>query len=481
MDEYDYEPELPTAIDPEPPLRCFTVADAIAQGSYRPRPVAKLDSGASQQQLTEQNIPFHTSDRPTRPSMLRLKSESSAFQDLVSPRPTRPLTATEPRHSFASFASGARDRSSSHESTTSSASYTDEFQQASERRRTVRELADSINRKHANKPAKKQANSQNSTKTSKTTPSKQQLAAEMEMVPERPEPTSNESGTESTDFYSDSLSYDDVNASSKPLTLKGVIERRGTVERYREGLRYGTTHTPRSRKLNIHKSLMEESPLACEKKLDPHISPFHGQHQTHHSRTPARGILKNSGMQESPVRIVSKSSVDMSDAMFATVDSGIGSESIQDTMSTSSGASRSSKSFSNPLTSPESEIPPSGSRLYSDHRQRQSGSSARQKSEIPLEIPEAQQKPLRKQLSKSNSLPKDVLPVDAPESPPFSDEEDDQSTSSSNTYRCPSAPAGSLLSDNQSESQALFPVKDDSLVEEVANLHTASHTSPIRR
>jgi len=206
VDEYDYEQELTNAIDSDPPLRCFTVADAIAQGSYRPRPVAKLESSASQPQLSDQNSPSHSSDRPTRPSLLRLKSESSAFQDLISPRSNRPLTATEPRSSFASYASGARDRSSSHESTASSTSYTDDFLQASERRRTVRELADSINRKHANKHIKKQSKTQtnsNSTKTSKPAPSKQlQHSTEMEMVLERPEPALNDTGAELSDICS---------------------------------------------------------------------------------------------------------------------------------------------------------------------------------------------------------------------------------------------------------------------------------------
>jgi len=220
--------------------------------------------------------------------------------------------------------------------------------------------------------------------------------------------------------------------------------------------------------------------LAFEKKSDPQISPFHGQHQNHPSRTPARGILKNSGIQESPVRTVSKSSVGTPDSVFTTVDSGIGAESVQDITSLSSGASRTSKFSSNLLTSSESEMPPNGSFFYQDVRQEQSQSSSKQKSKNAPGNPE-QLKPLRKQLSKSNSLPKDVLPIDVPESPPFSDEEDDHSTSSSNMYRCPSAPAGSLLSDNSNESQALFPVKDDSLVEEVTRTHVSTHTSPIRR
>ena len=475
---------MPASVDHDPPLRCFTVADAIAQGSLRPRPVAKLDPSSPQQQ-SDQHGSSHSSDRPARPSLLRLKSESSAFQDLISPRSTRPLTATEPRSSFASFASSVRDRSSSHDSTASSASHTDDYQQASERRRTVRELADSINRKHANKHTKKQGSCQanaNVTRNSKSSlPSRQQQhTAEMEMVVERPEPAPNENRIDSSDCYAD-FNSDDVTASSKPIPLKGAIERRGTVERHREGLRYGANPVLRSRKLNVHKALAEESPLVTEKKSDPHISPFYGQHQNH-SRTPAKSILKNSGIHGSPVRVLS-STVGTPDSVFGAVDSGIVGEFVQDGMSTSSGASRTSKSFSsNLLTSSESEMPPDDPRCYLDIRHEKPEKCANQKTRINAGNPESRHKILQKQLSKSNSLPKDVTPVDVPESPPpSSDEEDDQSTSSSNMYRCPSAPAGSLLSDNHTEAQSLFLIKDDSLVDESCNEHIIPQTSPIRR
>ena len=489
VDEFEYEQDMmcsiPVEADPKPPLRCFTVADAIAQGSFRPRPVSKLDSDQTQQ-TTDQ----HTSDRPTRPSLLRLKSESSAFQDLASPRSNRPQTATEPRGSFQSFIAGSRDRSSSHESTASSTSYTDEMQQASERRRTVRELADSINRKHAKKHPKKSNNQSNAnpSRNPKITPPGKPQAYEMEIVPERPEPAPNDTNVDQDEPFGDQMVYDGITPNSKPLCLKGAIERRGTVERYREGLRYGTPPSAlRNRKLNIQKSLAEESHLASDKKSDPLISPFHGQPQMHPTRTPARGILKNSGVQGSPVRVLSKRADGAHDHAFVGSDSGMGSEFAPDSLSTFSSVSKSSRYHcsSNQMTSPECENLPDDMANYATAM----GRSDMTKSQIKSASSEiSNQKSLHKQLSKSNSLPKDVLPIDIPESPTqFSDDED--ASASSSFQRCPSAPAGSLLSDSCTEAQTLFPVKDDSLVEDSPSSSTSAstwrdhpkQTSPIRR
>ena len=468
QDDFDDDPPQSfSGADADPPLRCFSVADAIAQGSYCPRPVAKMETSSP---LPEQHSLTPTSEAPARPSMLRLKSESSAFHDMISPRSaTRPLTATESQSVFAGFSHGSRDRSSSHESTASSTSYTEDFQQASERRKSVRELAESINRKHANKHDKKQTvNTSNLPLSTKVMIPPKQHTCEIDVLPERQEPIASHSETNVS--TREGQSYDVITASSKPLCLKAAaIERKGTVERKREGLnKYGhSLSAMTTRKLNIHTSLAEEGPLKVEKKSDPHISAFTGQQQG--GRPPARGILKNSGLQGSPARTSSKRASQLPEA-FGACDSGFESELVLDTMSC---PDHSLKHGFNPLTSPdceeaadyeyEKELPGD---VDITQRSRMSPASGSRKSSP---------KSHKKSLSKSNSLPSSDSPTLTP-----SDDE-----SETDWQRCPSAPAASLLSEDSSEPQALFPIKDDSLVEDATTpaawSEPSKQTSPIRR
>ena len=381
--------------------------------------------------------------------MLRLKSESSAFQDLASPRASRAQTTMEQKAASSGFSYGARDRSSSHESTTSSTSHSDDVQHSSERRRSVRELADSINRKHKQS---KNPGASNLPRVSKVMTPVKQSTNEVELYNEKQQVPDDSA----SDRYK---TYDGLGTNTKPISLiaASAIERRGTVERHRENLKYGTqSFTPHSRKHNLQqKPLAEETHDLPGKRNDPRISPFMGQ--SHATRAPARGILKNASAQNSPVRVVGKSvSTNRDLESLATTDSGLGNDLSHENLSFLSG-SRSSKSlYSSQLTSPETEFSLDRSALY--EYDENSKYPANRAQDVVTTKSSRRRRP-------NKSASNHDINVEYSESPSFFQFDDPEDTPSTSTFhRCPSAPAATFLAENSGENRTLFPIKDDSLL-----------------
>ncbi|XP_076821673.1 mitogen-activated protein kinase kinase kinase 1-like isoform X2 [Clavelina lepadiformis] len=485
-------------------LRCFSFADALIRN---PLQTLKSETITSSYAEVSQANPSPTTDRPVRPSLLRLRSESSAFRDTFSHRALQAFDS-----SFQPTTS--RDRSSSRESSTSSASCCNDFQRASERRMSVKELADSINRKHNKQDEKtktdmkKSSTKSPSASTSLPRPRKLETKGTKKNFTSSPNSNPHVSDSPKESKYE----VDDLLAYSKPLPLKGAIERRGTMERFKEGLKYGS-HLPtgfHNRKSNLLPKTDEEtSNPSDQKRSDPHLSPFHGQSHGPASRPPARGILKNSGIPMAPAppkRLPSSASSGASatpESFATTSDSGLGCDLAQDSMSLMSSTSRSpvhSKSTQQ-LTSPDSESPSDETRLF--NRVQKAAHKEDSAFESPSSERTLQQKLRRpKQLrrphrggnltkskvdlhkQKSNSLPKNIRGLEDDENDPDSVsftrsvEEEACSSSVSDRRRCPSAPAASLLCDPVDHSQ-LFDSKDDTALDECSTASDVSSWSEL--
>uniref|UniRef100_H2YSR3 Mitogen-activated protein kinase kinase kinase 1 n=1 Tax=Ciona savignyi TaxID=51511 RepID=H2YSR3_CIOSA len=186
---------------------------------------------------------------PVRPSLLRLKSESSAFRE---PN-TNSSKFASTRHTSdfgASFAPQAsRDRSSSRDSSTSSTSCCEDFRRASERRLSVRELADNINRKNNRLAVTNQS------KKSDTSPGFKKQA--LEKSPSAP--TTKEDGLKSAP---NKMQTTDATLShTRPLALKAAIERRGTLSSSVEDLLAESDHSQAEKTPVTFKSEIGDVPL----------------------------------------------------------------------------------------------------------------------------------------------------------------------------------------------------------------------------
>uniref|UniRef100_H2YSR2 Mitogen-activated protein kinase kinase kinase 1 n=1 Tax=Ciona savignyi TaxID=51511 RepID=H2YSR2_CIOSA len=246
-------------------------------------------------------------------------------------------------------------RSSSRDSSTSSTSCCEDFRRASERRLSVRELADNINRKNNRLAVTNQS------KKSDTSPGFKKQA--LEKSPSAP--TTKEDGLKSAP---NKMQTTDATLShTRPLALKAAIERRGTVERYRESLRYGANSASAFAK----KSTLLSKTLDEDVSDVSQLSPFVGANQFASSRIPTRGILKNSSIPlvpTPPSRILSTGSA-LSDGVGSTTDSGVGTDSSFKGGSRKIHTSKSTSAIQH-LTSPESESTPEESVLFIKASQR---------------------------------------------------------------------------------------------------------------
>nr|CAB3263621.1 mitogen-activated protein kinase kinase kinase 1-like [Phallusia mammillata] len=426
------------------------------EGIRAPRQLNKKRETATNVSKSEPATPVNPSavtpvsskinDRPKRPSLLRLKSDSSAFRETNTPK-----VAVRQSHTDFGFGRGtSRDRSSSRESSASSASCCEDFRRTSERRMSVRELAESINRKQIRQDAvegKKIATTPNSAR--RLPQPKRYNGSKQKTSPQDVAAKNNEDTVQ-----------DDLVPHGRPLALKAAIERRGTVERYRDGLKHSTN----SRKSHLVPKTVDEI-VPDDSQGDPQLSLFVGA--SSNSRVPTRGILKNSGIPGPPGRVFASTTSVTATSTSCTTDSGFLTDVNRETSSAFSDASQAKMSHtSQGLTTPESENTADDETRHFNHVRDSLSNmrlddnlltdSTQKKQKIPQNTGASSsrggsRKPralLHYHKHKSHSLPRDTAPPEDRESPTMtrSMEEDAPGTSSSNQYnRCPSAPAATLL------------------------------------
>ena len=461
-------------VSPSPSAERKATPPSVSEG---PRPTLaqtqedKSNTNAVLQDPTDQVAPTNSepapsvptscaSDPPKRPCVLRLQSESSAFRETANQRP-----AVRQSTDFGFARTSSRDRSSSRESSASSASCCEDLRKASDRRLSVRELAESINRKHG-KDHRSRGVAQGSAPARKLPQPKKYKGEKQAGDPSQADVVAEPNKTVPSKGDSDVMA-----PHSRPLALKAAIERRGTVERYRDCLRQGVaSHSRRS-----HGAKKSEDHLARAvprgPNVDPRLSLFVGN--ATNNRIPTRGILKNSGIPTSGARACpSTASVSCSsDVMSTTADSGFVTDVIMDAFSGAEGSSQ-VKSSSSPqrLTSPESETALEDTKQFNHVRDslsnlrmddplfsptepgqpaparpkqlRRVGQAGAGSSRKPRALMHYQKKhrTSTRELSTSQSEP------DSPVATTRSLEEEAASSSPANSYnRCPSAPAAALL------------------------------------
>lgn len=303
--------------------------------------------------------------RRQRPTLLRLRSESSAFRQARGMTPMKKTVTPESEHSLSS--PSGRDRSSSRESDSSASQ--DGLFRGSERRMSVRELAESINRKQGRPHAphlKKETPSPGHIHQQPKVPA----AANADHAPELPESPIKHSSAMLSQVAKINAEITDVKLTPKrPMLLPKYdshpisrsVARRGTMERYKERKRLeNLANPPQTVEEHAAGVTDHDNVLGHEdtKKVNPPLNVYSrsNEQSPNRSKLPMRGILKNTNNEKraptAPVPQRQKS----------TTDSGRNSTSSTDYLSedkdsaTASSPCKSSEEYGSVFVGPQEDL-----------------------------------------------------------------------------------------------------------------------------
>ncbi|XP_039266374.2 mitogen-activated protein kinase kinase kinase 1-like [Styela clava] len=297
------------------PVQSMHMQNDEEEESMSPPPLPVKERRLAAEQSKSAPVPPASPDRSVmpesrrqRPTLLRLRSETSAFRQTKGFSSASKKSVTPDSETSLSSPS-CRERSSSRESDSSASQ--DCLMKSADRRMSVKELAENINRKQGRPHApniKKETPTRGGFMSPQNKTNVYQMldrgdaSANLQDSPTKQLPLRNISEPEPPDL---SAQYNTGNIAKKPLMLAAKYEshpisrniaRRGTMERYKEKKRLeGLTNPPQT----LHEVRTPDSDYAdthepLSGKTNPPLNLYSRSTESSPSRgRPMRGILKN--------------------------------------------------------------------------------------------------------------------------------------------------------------------------------------------